>query len=49
MLLSQFIMVGGLILGYIGIIGFMAFVGYIAIELMIMKARGVKIVRRKRH
>lgn len=49
MLLSQFIMVGGLILGYIGIVGFMAFIAYIAVELMIMKARGVKIVRRKRH
>ena len=49
MLLSQFIMVAGVVLGYTLILGLVGFIAYIAIELMIMKARGVKIVRRKRH
>lgn len=48
MLLSNFIMVTGLIVGYMVMIGVIGFAAYITFELMLMKARGVKIVRRKR-
>ena len=49
MLLSQYIMVSGIIIGYLAILGVIAFISYVAVELMLMKARGVKIVRKKRH
>lgn len=48
MLLSQFITVAGLVLGYMLILGVVGFVAYITLELVIMRACGVKIVRRKR-
>ena len=48
MLLSEFIMVAGLIFGYVLILGIISIISFITIELMIMRARGVKIVRKKR-
>lgn len=49
MLLSEFIMVAGLVFGYVLILGIISIISFAAIELIIMKARGVKIVRQKRH
>ena len=48
MLFSQFIIVSGLVFGYMLMLGLVGFIAYVAFEIMLMKARGVKIVRKKR-
>ena len=48
MLSSNYIVVGGLIIGYLAIAAITLFVGMVTFELLWMKAHGVKIVRKKR-